>query len=49
MTSEQLLKEAKVFREQLVTARRYLHTHPGTEFDIPETLAYVKDELSQMG
>ena len=49
MTSEQLLKEAKVFREQLVAARRYLHTHPGTEFDIPETLAYVKDELSQMG
>lgn len=49
MTPEELLKEAAGFEEQLVTARRYLHTHPGTGFDIAETVAFVKKELTSMG
>ena len=49
MTSEELLQEAAGYEEQLVKTRRYLHTHPGTGFDIAETVAYVKQELISMG
>lgn len=49
MTSEVLLQEAKELSEQLVATRRYLHTHPGTGFDIADTVAYVKEELTKMG
>lgn len=49
MTSEELLQEAAGYEEQLVKTRRYLHTHPGTGFDIAETVAYVKQELINMG
>lgn len=49
MTSEELLQEATGYEEQLVKTRRYLHTHPGTGFDIAETVAYVKQELINMG
>ncbi|MDD6492018.1 MAG: M20 family metallopeptidase [Firmicutes bacterium] len=49
MTSEKLLQEAAGYEKQLVTARRYLHTHAETGFDLTETLAFVKKELSSMG
>lgn len=49
MTAEELLKEAAGYEKQLVETRRYLHKHPGTGFDIAETVAYVKQELINMG
>lgn len=49
MDAQALLTEAQALRETLVSHRRYLHTHPGTGFDIADTLAYVKQALTQMG
>lgn len=48
MTRE-ILQEAASYQEELVKTRRFLHTHPGTGFDLEETLAYVKEELLSMG
>ncbi len=49
MTKEQLLEEAGKYEEQLLKDRRYLHAHPGTGFDLSETLEYVKSELTAIG
>lgn len=49
MNPEELLKEASNMQEELTKNRRYLHTHPETGFDITETKAYVKKELTDMG
>ena len=49
MNPEELLKEASNMQEELTKSRRYLHTHPETGFDITETKAYVKKELTDMG
>ena len=49
MTAEELLQEAAGYEEKLITTRRFLHTHPGTGFDIEDTVAYVKQELIAMG
>ena len=49
MTTEGMVKEAQALRETIVADRRYLHTHPGTGFDIKETVAYVKKELEALG
>ena len=49
MTTTALLQEAASYQEQLVRTRRFLHTHPGTGFDIQETVDYVKQELISMG
>lgn len=49
MTSEQLLAEAGKYEEKLIKDRRYLHSHPGTGFDLSETIEYVKSELTAMG
>lgn len=49
MTAEQLLQEAKSYESTLIANRRYLHTHPGTAFDIADTIDYVKKELTAMG
>ena len=46
---EQLLEEAAGLKETLVFNRRYLHTHAGTGFDLKDTLAFVKKELTDMG
>lgn len=35
--------------ERLIRDRRYLHTHAETGFDLPETFAYVRDALTEMG
>lgn len=48
-TAKSFLEEAEAMREKIVTDRRYLHTHPGTGFDIEDTVAYVKKELEALG
>lgn len=48
-TAKTFLEEAQAMRETIVRDRRYLHTHPGTGFDIKETVAYVKKELEALG
>ena len=49
MKPEILLSEAENISETIVNQRRALHRMPGTEFDLGETLAYVKKELEDMG
>lgn len=49
MDSNQIMKEAAELKETIIADRRYLHSHPGTGFDIKETVAYVKKELQDMG
>ena len=49
MKPEVLLAESEQLNEIIVENRRYLHTHPGTGFDIEDTLEYVKKELEDMG
>ena len=49
MTSETLLREAEALGDQVLAERRALHQMPGTGFDIGDTLAYVKAELTSMG
>lgn len=49
MIPQELLKEAQNIQNELIKNRRYLHTHPETGFDITETKAYVKKELTDMG
>lgn len=49
MNKEQVLNEAEKQKEQIIANRRYLHSHPGTGFDINETFEYVKSELENMG
>lgn len=49
MNAEQILQEAQQMQEQLVKDRRWLHAHPGTGFDIADTVEYVKAELTAMG
>lgn len=49
MIAEHFLQEANSYEKELIEIRRYLHTHPGTGFDIEDTVAYVKQELIDMG
>lgn len=49
MEPDKLLQEANALQNDLVSTRRYLHTHPETVFDLTETKAYVKKQLSDMG
>ena len=49
MDKEKLLQEGAAMQPKLVEDRRWLHKHPGTGFDIPETVEYVKGELTSMG
>lgn len=49
MLSESLLNEAEQLREVITEDRRYLHSHPGTGFEIADTAAYVKQQLEKMG
>lgn len=49
MTGPELLKEAESFRDKIIADRRFLHEHPETGFDLTETVAYVKKELTAMG
>lgn len=49
MLKDTLLIEAENGRDTIISNRRYLHTHPETGFDLPETVAFVKKELTDMG
>ena len=48
-TAKIIFEEAQELRDTIVSDRRYLHTHPGTGFDIEDTVAYVKKELEALG
>lgn len=47
--SAELLKEAKGMAEQLVGWRRHLHQIPELDLSLPQTVAYVTEQLSEMG
>ena len=49
MTSEELLREAEKIQSRVLSERRTLHQTPGTGFDIGDTLAFVRKELTDMG
>lgn len=49
MSPVELLKEAENMRETIISYRRYLHSHPGTGFEIGDTVSFVKEQLIQMG
>lgn len=49
MTEQELLTEALSLKDQITSDRRYLHTHAETGFDLKDTVAYVKQQLTQMG
>ncbi len=49
MQSEQIMQESVGLKDKIVENRRFLHSHPGTGFDIKETVEYVKNELKDMG
>ena len=49
MTPNKFLNDAKANQEFLVEARRFLHQHPGTRFDLEDTLSYVRQQLTDMG
>ncbi len=49
MLKDIVLTEAQNMQEKIVENRRYLHTHPEIGFDLTETVAYVKKELTDMG
>ena len=49
MKPDQLREEALRLKDTLISNRRYLHSHPGTGFDLKETVDFVKKELESMG
>ena len=49
MKADLLLQEAEQIRDHVLRERRALHQMPGTGFDIGDTLAYVRQELTEMG
>lgn len=49
MIETELLKEAEQNKSYLTETRRYLHSHPETGFDLENTVAFVKKELTAMG
>ncbi len=44
-----ILNEASLLQQELVSIRRELHMYPETGFDIPKTKAFVKQKLEKMG
>lgn len=49
MLPGQLLQEAQQLKQEITENRRYLHQHPETGFELPETVPYVKQKLTAMG
>ena len=43
------IEEAEALRDDIVADRRWLHRHPETGFDLPETAAYVASRLREIG
>ena len=48
MNADMLLQEAEQSRDHVLRERRALHQMPGTGFAIGDTLAYVRQELTEM-
>ena len=46
---QQIIEEAKALQERIVEDRRWLHQHPELGFELPETVAYVRSRLEDMG
>ena len=44
-----LFAQAQALQPELTRHRRWLHAHPGVAFGLDETLAYVRDQLEQLG
>lgn len=44
-----ILKEAKELAGELSAWRQYLHAHAETGFDLPQTTAFIEEELKKMG
>lgn len=44
-----LLQEAASCQEELTACRHYLHAHAEVDFDLPQTVAYVREQLTRMG
>lgn len=44
-----ILEEAKALQEEIRTNRRWLHAHAEVGFDLTQTKAYVKKQLTDMG
>ena len=49
MNAEQFLQQARAGEAELIGCRHWLHSHPGTGFDIQETVEYVEQQLTAMG
>ena len=49
MVAQDLLQEAKELQPELLQCRRTIHRHPETGFDLQETKALVKRQLTEMG
>ena len=49
MTKDQILQESKTLEEEIVSHRRWLHSHAETGFELTETEPYVKAALEAMG
>ena len=49
MNGEQLLNEARGYESAIIERRHYLHRHAELGFDLTETVAFVKSELTAMG
>ena len=43
------LDEAAAIEEQIIADRRHLHANPEIGFDCPESAAYIKGRLDEMG
>ena len=46
--STTLLQEAQAFQTELIEWRRTLHMSPELDMDLPVTVAFVKDKLTEM-
>ena len=49
ITAEEIKKRAYAIQDQIVQDRRYLHQIPEIGTDLPETSAYIKKRLNEMG
>lgn len=49
MTGTEILEKAKSLQDELISHRRFLHTHPEIGFDLQKTYQYVYDHLVHMG
>lgn len=43
------LEKAEAIEESIIADRRHLHAHPEVGFECPETAAYIKRRLDEMG